>query len=440
MAAEKEIIVAIEFGTSAIRGIAGRKKPDGTILILGIEQERTEDSIHKGVIYNIDKTTQAISNIAERLGERLGVRVKRAYVGLGGQSLHTTANFIARNLEMKVKITPELVDNLMDNNRATEYPEAEILEVIPQEYIVGNHSVPDAVGIQSDQIEARFMNVVARTVLRENIEKCMRMAGLEIADLYIAPLVLADALLSDSEKRSGCALVDFGAGTTTVAVYNGNLLRHLAVIPLGGNNLTNDLATCKQMEAEEAEGLKRKFGIAHLATDAETPRMIPISNDRSLNENELQHIIGARQEEIILNVWNQIKNYSDKLLAGIITTGGAVQIKDMSEAVKHYTKFERVKTAKSLVTFTEVAPGVVTPQGHSTDTIIAMLMRADGNCVAPQVLSSPEVEPFEEDLPASAPEPPTPTEEPKPKKPSFGDKVKTLWGRVSDLLQESEEE
>ncbi len=380
MGAEKEIIVALEFGTSSIRGIAGKKKPDGTIQILDIEQERTTDAIQRGVIYNIDKTTQAITNIVTRLGENLNIHIRRAYVGIGGQSLHSDGNFISRGLEMKVKITPELVDNLMDNNRATQYTDAQILDVVPQEYVVGNRTIADPVGIQSDQIEARFLNIVAKNTLVENIQKCMRMAGIEIADMFIAPMTLANVLLSDSEKRSGCAMVDFGAGTTTVAVYNGNLLRHLVVIPLGGNNITNDIATAHQMEFEEAEGLKRKYGIAYVAAESDTPQQLSISNERTLSENELQNIIGARQEEIIANVWHQIENVSNTLLSGIIITGAAAQLRDMPEAIKHFTKFQRVKVAKSLITTVDVGAGVTAPQGNSCDTLIALLMHGDTNC------------------------------------------------------------
>ncbi len=381
MGADKEIIVALEFGTSSIRGIAGRKKADGTIQILDIEQERATDAIQRGVIYNIDKTTQAITNIITRFNERLNVTIERAYVGVGGQSLHTVPNPVSRSLTTKVKITPELVDNLMDNNRATTYADSQILEVVPQEYIVGNRAIMDPIGIQTDQIEAHFMNVVAKNVLLENINKCMHMAGIEIAELLISPLMLADALLSDSEKRSGCVMIDFGAGTTTVAVYNGNLLRRLVVIPLGGNNLTNDISAAHQMEFEEAESLKRKSGVAYVAMESDNPQMIPISNDRTLSENDLQNIIGARQEEIIANVWHQIEDISNTLLSGIIITGGAAQIKDMPEAIKHFTQFQKVKLAKSLITISDVDPNVNTPQGHGIDTLIALLMHGDSNCV-----------------------------------------------------------
>ncbi len=453
MGAEKEIIVALEFGTSSIRGIAGKKKPDGTIQILDIQQERTNDAIQRGVIYNIDKTTQAINNIVSRLDENLNLHIRRAYVGVGGQSLHSNGNFISRGLEMKVKITPELVDNLMDNNRATQYTDSQILDVVPQEYVVGNRTIADPVGIQSDQIEARFLNIVAKNVLVENIQKCMRMAGIEIADMFIAPTTLADVLLTDSEKRSGCAMVDFGAGTTTVAVYNGNLLRHLAVIPLGGNNITADIATAHQMEFEEAESLKRKHGIAYVAAESDTPQQLPISNDRTLSENELQNIIGARQEEIIANVWHQIENVSSTLLSGIVITGAAAQLKDMPEAIKHFTKFQRVKLAKSLITTADVAPGITAPQGNSSDTLIALLMHGEANCVEARQDDAvrgegEETTPLAQD--PQAPAEPQPeaqpetqateqaAEEPKPKK-RFGEGFKK-FGRVLQKIFTDEEE
>ncbi|MBQ8051986.1 MAG: cell division protein FtsA [Bacteroidaceae bacterium] len=453
MGADKEIIVALEFGTSAIRGIAGKKKPDGTIQILDIEQERTTDAIQRGVIYNIDKTTQAITNIVERLNTNLNIKIYRAYVGISGQSLHSAGNYISRGLEMKVKITPELVDNLMDNNRNTQYSDSQILDVVPQEYVVGNRTIADPVGIQSDQIEARFVNIVAKNTLVDNIHKCMRMADIEIADLFISPMALADVLLSDSEKRSGCAMVDFGAGTTTVSVYNGNLLRHLVVIPLGGNNITNDIATAHQMEFEEAESLKRKYGIAYVAAESDTPQQLAISNDRTLSENELQNIIGARQEEIILNVWHQIENLSSRLLSGIVITGGAAQLKDMPEAIKHFTQFQKVKLAKSLITTTDVGAGVTTPQGNSIDTLIALLMHGENNCIreATDREETPEAEPA--DVEEKKAEEPAPAEEKKPadaeekkekpkkpKGPSLGERI-SKWGKAwANIFTEPDED
>lgn len=458
MTTEKEIIVALEFGSSAIRGIAGHRELDGSMSILAIEQELTSDSVRKGVIYNIDKTTQAISRIINRINEKLDIYVTRAYVGLSGQSLHTASNFVSRQLDTKVKITADLMDSLMDSNSATTYTDSEILDVAPQEYRVDNRSVQDPIGVQCEHIEARYMNVVAKNMLQENIVKCMQGAGIEIVDILISPLALADSMLNDSEKRSGCALVDFGADTTTVSVFSGNLLRHLVVIPLGGNNITSDIATSQQMEIEEAEQLKRKNGIAYVASDSDTPHIFPISNERTLNENELQNIIGARQEEIIQNVWNQISSMSEKLLSGIIITGGASQLRDMAEAIKHHTRFPKVKAAKALVASTEVAAGVTTPQGGSVDVLIALLMHGDVDCkgVAPTfeledgeespivqeevkipVVEEPQVEKEEEPQVVVEPEKPA---EPKTPKKTFGERLKGFGRAWGKLFTEEEEE
>ena len=130
----------------------------------------------------------------------------------------------------------------MDTNRGVVYTDSEILEVIPQEYKVGNRTYPDIVGVQVEQMEANFLNVIARNSLAENIEKCVKGAGFEIAELLITPLALGNSILSASEKRSGCALVDLGADTTTISVYSNNMLRKLVVVPLGANNATMDIA------------------------------------------------------------------------------------------------------------------------------------------------------------------------------------------------------
>ena len=454
MGADKEIIVALEFGTSAIQGIAGRKNPDGTVQILAIEQECTADAIQRGVIYNIDKTTQAIKSIVERIDERLGIRIGRAYVGVGGQSLHSVSNVIPRDFEAKLKITPELIDNLKDNNASVEYSDSQILDVIPQEYIIGNRSIADPIGVQTERLEARFVNVVARNTLLENIEKCMRQAGIDIVENFIAPLALADAMLTDSEKRSGCALVDFGAGTTTVTVYRGNLLRHLAVIPLGGQNINNDMIAAHQLETDEAEALKRKYGVAYVSSESDKPQQLDISNDRKLSENELLNIIGARQEEIIKNVWNQIEPMKEHLLAGIVITGGASQLKDMPEAIKHFTEFQKVRAAKSLITTADVANDVVTPQGNSVDTLIALLMHGNSDCLE-EVEETVEDEVHEgeptvaEQEPAqAAAETVTETEkeekpeEPAPAKPKkhFSENLHRLWRTFTKTFSEDDGE
>lgn len=435
MEAKNDIIVALEFGTSSIRGIAGRKRPDGSVQILGLEKEDALDSIQKGVIYNIDRTTLAIHNIVARLSDKLGASITRAYVGLAGQSLHTEPNANKRNMETTVKITPELIDNMLDINRQTQYAGADILDVIVQEYLVGQKLTTDPVGIQCDSIEARFLNVVAKTSLRENIEKCMRNANVAIADFIISPLALADALLTPTEKRSGCALVDFGAGTTTVSYYKENTLRKLVVLPLGGDTITGDIMNVLQVDQEEAERLKRKYGMAYSPTMVEQPKQIAISNERVADENQLLGIIAARQEEIVLNVGNQLKDFIPNMLSGIITTGGAAQMGDMVSAISQLTKITRVKSARPLIVSTEVADGIVAPQGTSLDTLIALLMKGELSCT--EVLADEGGEtPADTTDETAADEkktdekPAVPEEEEK--KPKKKEKKIGFWGRLKE--------
>ncbi len=446
--------MAIELGSSAIRGISGRKNPDGSIHVLNIEQETTADCIRKGVIYNLDKTVQSMNRIIERLQEKQGVYINKVYVGIGGQSLHTVKNCVSRQLETKDVITAELVDNLLDTNLNVSYPDAEILDVIPQEYRVGNSSTNEPAGVLSDHIEGRFLNVVARTVLKDNILRCVRETGREVAEFYISSLALADALLTDTEKRSGCALVDFGADTTTVAIYTDNKLRHLTVNPLGSPNTTHDIAS-KQIGEDEAEMLKLKYGAA-LIDSADADESLPaisISNSRKLERHTLQEIVEARMAEIIANVWEQINNskYVDKLMAGIVITGGAANIKNLDKAFIRRTQFDKLKLGRVVACQTKngSAEERLIKDG-SMNVLLALLCKGEQICTGEEPRS--DVEEAVATPPVEAPavqekpvEPATPaTEEiaeeitpPEPPKPSWFSRMgQTLKDFSKKMLEE----
>ena len=226
--AATDFIVAIELGSSKITGIAGKKHADGSIQVLALASENSSDFIRKGVIYNLDKTAQSLTSIIKKLESTLKASIGKVYVGIGGQSLRTIRNTEVRHLEEETKISQELIDSIMDSNREVPIIDQEILEVAPQEYKVGINLLADPVGVPSDHIEGRFLNIIARSSVKQNIDKCFKQAGIEIADYIISPLALANAVLTNSEKRSGCMFIDFGADTTTVSVYKNNILRHLA--------------------------------------------------------------------------------------------------------------------------------------------------------------------------------------------------------------------
>ena len=254
--ATTEFIAAIELGSSKITGVAGKKNSDGSMQVLAYAQEDSSTFIRKGVIFNLDKTAQSLTSIINRLEGELKNSIAKVYVGIGGQSLRTVRNVVSRDLEEEAIISEELVSAIGDENIAIPVVDMDILDVAPQEYKVGNNLQANPVGLVGSHIEGRFLNIVARASVRKNLEHCFQQAKIDIADQLIAPLVTANAVLTESERRSGCALIDFGADTTTISVYKNNILRFLTVLPLGGNSITRDITTL-QMEEEEAERLKK---------------------------------------------------------------------------------------------------------------------------------------------------------------------------------------
>ena len=452
MAAEKDIIVALELATTSIRAIAGQRMPDGTMQILAFAEENASNCIRKGIIDNIDKTTQAITRVLGQIGWQLGQTISRIYVGLGGQSLHSVQNHIQRSFTERTQISNALIDQLMDTNRGIVYTDSQILEVIPQEYKIGNRTEADIVGMQTEQMEANFLNIIARNSLVENIEKCVNGAGFEIAELQITPLALGDTILTAAEKRSGCALVDIGADTTTISIYTKNILRKLVVIPLGGNNVSMDIAYCLKTEFDEAESLKLKYGHAWLE-DYNTAQnnIIKISHNREISESDLCEITEARYEEIIRNIWAQIEYDNDRLTSGIVFTGGGAQMHSLSNAfIQNTNSSKQIRLAKGLPTDISKASGVFIPDNGRMNSILSILMHGDQNCInqppattdtdtvengsnttptAPQPNDTP-VEPEDD---ATKPTEEGTVEEPKKKKKSF-------WQILTDALTSDEDD
>lgn len=349
MVSTTDFIAAIELGSSKVVGIVGKKNGDGSIQILARAKEDSSSFIRKGVIFNLDKTAQSLTSIINKLESSLNCSIGKVYVGISGQSLHTVKHSIVRNLKDETVISQELIDAICDENLSTPLEDMDILDVAPQEYKVGNTLQAEPVGVPANYIEGNFMNIVARTAIRKNLERCFDLAKIEVADMFISPLVTAQAVLTESEMRSGCALVDFGADTTTVSVYKGNILRFLSVIPLGGNSITRDIASL-QMEDQEAEKLKLIYGNAIFdhESEAEGPETIQSEDSHTTVELfVLNDIIEARAEEIVANACNQIElsGYASRLLSGIVITGGGSNLKNIDELIRRKSKIEKVRTA-----------------------------------------------------------------------------------------------
>ena len=382
----KEFIVAIELGSSKITGIAGKKNLDGSISILAVVQEDSASCIRKGVVYNIDKTVMCVTNIVKKLETTLKSKIAQVYVGVGGQSIRSIRNVILKEMTTQTVVTQEMVNELMDQNRNMSYPEQEILDAATQEYKVDQQYQLDPVGIQCQRLEGNFLNILWRKQFYRNLNKCFEHAGIAIAEMYLAPLAMADSVLTETEKRSGCVLVDLGADTTTVSVYFKNILRHLAVIPLGGNNITKDIATL-QMEEADAERMKLKNASAYTDnSDIDNSVSLPIDQDRSIVSRDFINIVEGRIEEIIENAWFQVPNeYIDKLLGGIILTGGGANMKNIERAFRNHTHIEKIRVAKFVTTTINSNLPEITAHNGRLNTILGILEKGDMNCAGEEI-------------------------------------------------------
>ena len=380
--ATTEFIAAIELGSSKVTGIAGRKNSDGSMQVLAYAKEDSSSFIRKGIIYNLDKTAQSLTSIINKLEGDLKNSIAKVYVGIGGQSLRTVRNVVSRDLNEETIISQELVDAICDENLEIPLVDMDILDVAPQEYKIGNNLQADPVGVAGSHIEGRFLNIVARASIKKNLERCFEQAKIEIADLLISPLVTANAVLSESERRSGCALIDFGADTTTISVYKNNILRFLTVLPLGGNSITRDISSM-QMEEGEAERLKINFGnVMYEEEESEEAATCQLEDgSRTVELQALNNIIEARAEEIITNVWNQIQlsGYDDKLLSGIIITGGAANLKNLDTMLRKRSKIEKIRTARSIRNTIQTDSDLIKKDG-TQNTLFGLLFEGKENC------------------------------------------------------------
>ncbi len=379
--AAKEFIVAIELGSSKMTGIAGKKNLDGSIQVLACVKENSSAFIRKGVVYNIDKTAQCLTNIINKLEKQLKTSITQVYVGVGGQSIRSIRNVITKDLPGETLVTQDMVIELMDANRNMKYADQEILDAAVQEYKVDSQYQLDPVGIQCSRIEGNFLNILQRKAFYKNLNKCFESAGIIVAEMYLAPLALADSVLTETEKRSGCALVDIGADTTTVNVYFKNILRHLAVIPLGSNNITKDIASL-QMEESDAEKMKLKYGCAYTENnDIDNNMKYPIDQDRQVETRKFIEIVEGRLEEIIANVWCQVpEDYCDKLLGGIVLTGGGSNMKDIEKAFRNYTHIDKIRIAKFVTQTITSNIADVTAHDGKMNTVLGLLAKGDINC------------------------------------------------------------
>ena len=340
-----KIVVGLDIGTTKICVIVGRKNDFGKLEVLGMGKA-VSDGVIRGIVSNIDKTIFAIEKAIEEAETQSGINIRVTNVGIAGQHIRSSIQHgsITRN-SADDEITIEDINRITnDMYKIVIPPGSEIIHVMPQDYYVDyEDGIKDPVGISGVRLEADFHVITAQTNAINNINKCVKRAGLEIENLILEPLASSLSVLSDEEKEAGVCLVDIGGGTTDIAIFYENIIRHTAVIPLGGNIITQDIKQgCMVMEYQ-AELLKTKFGKA-IAEEANPNEIVSIPGLRGRAPKEisiknLSNIIEARMQEIIESVHSEIitSNFESKLAGGIVITGGGSQLKGLKQLFEYMT-------------------------------------------------------------------------------------------------------
>jgi cell division protein FtsA len=336
-----ELVVGLDLGTTKIAAIVGRRNEFGKVEILGIGKAESL-GVNRGVVVNIEQTVASIRTAVAMAADKANVDIGEVIVGIAGQHIKSMQHrgMITRQ-SLDDEVSQKDIDNLIDNmHRLAMNPGEEIIHVIPQEYIIDNESgIKNPIGHAGIRLEGNFHIITGQVSAVKNIFKCIDRAGLKTADLHLEPLASADAVLSDEEKEAGVVLVDIGGGTTDVAIFYDGIIRHTAVIPFGGNIITEDIKEGCGIIKTQAEQLKLKFGSA-LAQENQENEIISIPGLRGRPHKEisvkfLAQIIQARMEEILEFVLFEIKSsgYERKLAAGVVVTGGGSLLKHLPQLV-----------------------------------------------------------------------------------------------------------
>jgi len=337
-----EIVVGLDIGTTKIACLVGRKVEHGKIEILGVGKAPSL-GVTRGVVSNIEKTVQSIRAAVEEAEAKSGVEVNVVNVGIAGQHIKSLQHrgMITRD-SIEEEISQKDVDELIeDMYKLVMMPGEEIIHVLPQEYIVDRQpGIKDPIGMSGVQLEANFHIITGQIAAAKNIFKCVNKAGLEVAELILEPLASSAAVISDEEKEAGIALVDIGGGTTDIAIFHDGIIRHTAVIPFGGNVITEDIKEGCTIMHRQAELLKTKFGAA-LTQNSQENEIVCIPGLRGRDPKEisvknLSNIISARMSEIIEHIYFEIKNsgFEKKLIGGIVVTGGGSQLKHINQLIE----------------------------------------------------------------------------------------------------------
>ncbi len=341
---EKNMIVGLDIGTSKVVAIVGEVTTEGSIEIIGIGSHPSR-GMKKGVVVNIESTVHSIQRAIEEAELMAGCQIHSVYAGIAGshiRSLNSHGIVAIRDKE----VTPSDVERVIDAARAVAIPaDQKILHILPQEFIIDNQEgIREPVGMSGVRLEAKVHLVTGAVSAAQNIIKCVRRCGLEVDDIILEQLASSFSVLTEDEKELGVCLVDIGGGTTDIAVFTEGSIRHTAVIPIAGDQVTNDIAVALRTPTQYAEEIKIKYAcaLAQLASSDETIE-VPSVGDRAsrrLARHTLAEVVEPRYEELLALVQAELRRsgFEDLVAAGIVLTGGSSKMEglvDLAEEVFH---------------------------------------------------------------------------------------------------------
>jgi cell division protein FtsA len=341
---EKNLIVGLDIGTSKVVAIVGEVNPEGAVEVIGIGSHPSR-GLKKGVVVNIESTVQSIQRAVEEAELMAGCQIHSVYAGIAGshiQSINSHGIVAIRDKE----VLHSDVERVIDAARAVAIPaDQQILHVLPQEFIIDTQEgIKEPVGMSGVRLEAKVHLVAGAVSAAQNIVKCVRRCGLESEDIVLEQLASSQSILTEDEKELGVCLVDIGGGTTDMAIFTEGSIRHTAVIPIAGDQVTNDIAVALRTPTQHAEEIKVKYACAlqQLATSDETIEVPSVGDrpPRRLARQTLAEVVEPRYEELFNLVQAELRRsgFEDLCAAGVVITGGSAKMEgavDLAEEVFH---------------------------------------------------------------------------------------------------------
>lgn len=433
-------IVALEIGSSKIKGAVGTIDESGVLTVQSVEEEPIVDCVRYGIISNAGDVAYHANQVIDRLEARMGGRsIQSVYVALGGRSLRSDAREVERQLPGEMEITRDMIEQLMVETSESSMPQREKLDVVPREFYVGKTRVAKPIGTLGSSVRMLGNLITCRPQLKRNLIHLLEeKLDLNIAGWEVRQLAEADLVLTPEDRRLGCLLVDCGAETTTVSIYTGGTLRYLATLPLGSRNITRDISALNILE-ERAEEIKRHLGNARYSSASATQ-----DNDGIDVAAVNKHVV-ARAGEIIANINNQLTLAgvkAEELPAGIILVGQASRLAGFSERLAEAIPHMKVRLGNPMRREVVIAnPRISLADSVDVISILYAATRHPMECtLAPEPVAVPEPQPVPETTDKHDPEPkqePEPETGTKGKGPNFFERMAE---RINKLLEERDED